>query len=241
MNTENPTSNSESIPPDVSEKVKSAQEIQWEQKRAEVEKITDDLGRGIDEGIKETIIALNVNGIPTSQSCEGHFEGESDHGYPMPWVMVEAPNRPEWRYENEEEILKQVAEKYGITTEETRRARNEEAWKEYLRLAGGQKETTEYKIWDEENTRLFAKVEALLKEFYTERNVPDEIRIIIDKGAGWLDVHGGGKFYIPNAEKERLQTELTEEERKHIPEVFKNCQKEMQDFTAFLKNKFFYT
>ena len=51
-------------------------------------------------------------------------------------------------------------------------------------------------------------------------------------------MHGGGKFYIPNSRKERLQIELTEEERARIPEILRICKKEMQDFTAFLKNKF---
>lgn len=180
----------------------SRQEIQWEKMRAEVEEMADVLGEGIDEGIKETVIAFNVNGIPTSQSCEGHFEDGSDHGFPVPWVTVSAPNKPELRYKGEEE-------------------------------------TPEYRTWYEENKKLFTKVEALLKEFYAGRSVPEEIRIIIDKMDNVFDVHNGGKFYIPNDRKERLQTELTEEERQRIPEVLKNCQKEMQDFAEFLKKKYF--
>lgn len=240
MSTGNPQFSPKPASPDVVEKIKSAQEVRWEQKRAEVEKRTDALGMEIDEGIKDAVIAFNVNGIPTSQSCEGHFENGSDHGYPVPWITVEAINKPKWRYESEEEIYQQIAEKYGVTVDQVLHAENEEAWVEVeaLRLGAEQEETLEYKTWDKENDILFTKVETLLNEFYTDRNVPDEVRIIIDRGAGWFDVHNGGKFYIPNSEKERLQTELTEEERARIPEVLKSCQKEMQDFTAFLKNKF---
>ncbi|KKR70126.1 MAG: hypothetical protein UX21_C0031G0005 [Microgenomates group bacterium GW2011_GWC2_45_8] len=188
--------------PQFGPKIPSKQEIQWKKVRAEVEEMADALGEGIDEGIKETVIAFNINEIPTSQSCEGHFEDGSDHGFPAPWVTISAPNEPEWRYKNEEETL-------------------------------------EYKKWYEENKKLFAKVEVLLKEFYTGRDVPEEVRIIIDKMDNVFDVHNGGKFFIPNDRKERLQTELTEEERQRIPKVLKNCQKEMQDFTDFLKKKYF--
>ncbi len=62
-------------------------EIVWEKYKSEVERITDRLGKVIDEGIKETVIALRAIGFPTSQSCEGH----TDRGLPYPWVDIKTP------------------------------------------------------------------------------------------------------------------------------------------------------
>ena len=77
----------------------------------------------------------------------------------MPWIEVEAPNKPQWRFEREEEIYNQVAKKYGITVDQVMHADNDEAWKEAVRLSAEQEETAEYKAWEEENEKLFTKVE----------------------------------------------------------------------------------
>lgn len=225
--------------PQFNPRTPSKQEIQWEKVRVEVEKIADALGKGIDEGIKETVIAFSVNGIPTSQSCEGHLGGESDHGYPAPWITVKALNKPKWRHENEEQIYEQVAEQYGVNVDQVLNADNEKAWVEAQGLIERKDETTEYKKWNEENKKLFTKVKALLEEFYAGRDVPEEVRIVVDKMDTVFEVHNGGKFFIPNDRKERLQIELTKKERQCIPEVLKSCQKEMQNFAEFLKNKYF--
>lgn len=208
--------------------------------RSEVDNYGDRLGEGVDEGIKETVSVYNAIGLPTSASCEGHFEGnESKHGFPVPWVEVGASNEPQWRFEREEQIYGQIAKKYGVTVDKVLHADNNEAWKEAVQLSVGQQETAEYKAWEEENERLFVKMESLLQEFYKGRDVADEFRLIADKKAGGFRVHNGGKFYIPNNKKERLQKELTEEERNRIPEVLKGSQQEMRIFTEFLKEKYF--
>lgn len=59
----------------------------WESIRTEVEGITDGLGKGIDQGIKESVIAFIAFNIPTIQSCEGHLE--ENEGLPYPWLDVE--------------------------------------------------------------------------------------------------------------------------------------------------------
>ncbi len=46
----------------------------WEEAEALVRRITDGLGCSIDEGILEIVVALNLLGFPTCQSCEGHLE-----------------------------------------------------------------------------------------------------------------------------------------------------------------------
>lgn len=86
------------------EKKKSAELINWEQKRAEVEKITDGLGRGIDEKIKEAVTAFRVHDFPTSQSCEGH-NGEEE-GELFPWIEIYPPE-PEGLEEGDEKEQKE--------------------------------------------------------------------------------------------------------------------------------------
>lgn len=44
----------------------------WEEARVLVDSFADKLGKGVDMGIKETIVALTVHGFGTSGSCEGH-------------------------------------------------------------------------------------------------------------------------------------------------------------------------
>ena len=62
-------------------------QVVWEQKSKEADRITDRLGKGLDTGIKETVVGLHVFGIHTTQSCEGHL----DWGVCSPWVEVAAP------------------------------------------------------------------------------------------------------------------------------------------------------
>lgn len=76
--------------------------------REEVNKITDKLGKPIEEGIKETVIMFNAFDIKTNQSCEGHAEKDERSA---PWVMFqpETPDDEEW-YEDEKSREKVIAE-----------------------------------------------------------------------------------------------------------------------------------
>ncbi len=52
----------------------------WEAMAAEVARLVDGLGVPVDEGIRDTVIALRLLGIETVSSCEGHL----DYGFPCP-------------------------------------------------------------------------------------------------------------------------------------------------------------
>jgi hypothetical protein len=56
----------------------------WDELAKKFSRFTDRIGMPIDEGIFETVVALNALDIPTSMSCEGHL----DHGLPYPWIDV---------------------------------------------------------------------------------------------------------------------------------------------------------
>ena len=70
----------------------------WNDMADEVAHWTDGLGMPIDPKIKETVIALNIMGFETSQSCEGH----ADRGLPHPWIHFNV-------YDEEFEELKKTA------------------------------------------------------------------------------------------------------------------------------------
>jgi len=59
-------------------------EQRYQEMQERVSTFTDKLGTPIDPGIFETVVALNLLGFHTSQSCEGHL----DHGCPYPWVTI---------------------------------------------------------------------------------------------------------------------------------------------------------
>lgn len=69
---------------------------EWDRVRGEVDAIADALGKGVDEGIKEAVIALRACGFTTDQSCEGHI-GKDDHGLSFPWVQIYAPEPESWQ------------------------------------------------------------------------------------------------------------------------------------------------
>lgn len=56
----------------------------WAEACTAVETFTDRLGMPVDAGIFETVVVLNLLGLQTFQSCEGHL----DHGCAYPWVTL---------------------------------------------------------------------------------------------------------------------------------------------------------
>lgn len=221
------------------ETLKSEKEKQWEALREKVEGIRDGLDMPVDEGIKESVIALLAHEFPTSQSCEGHL----DRGGRAPWVQIKARGEPGQRFVGQHEIMKEVAEKYGlqfedikdgISEERPHYAKQKKAWHEAHTIYSKNTETPEYITWRKKNDILRERAEDLLKEFYEVRKVPDDVKLTIEEGAeGTFRIHNGGDDYLLYREK------LTKEQKKQIPLNLPKYQQEMRDFTEFLKRKFF--
>ncbi len=121
----------------------------WRREQQEVDKIVDKLGKPVDPGIKESVVALRVLGLATQASCEGHV----DHGTKAPWVNV-GPAIPQ-----------------GL------KDRLAEARKKGKRLDTElEKEVREMRMKIlEQQSRLIE----LLAEFYRDRNVPFERHLIL--------------------------------------------------------------
>lgn len=68
--------------PENFEQKKLEKETLWQKAAKEVDKLKDRISHPVDEGIKETLVALHLLGVNTSGSCEGHL----DHGRLSPWI-----------------------------------------------------------------------------------------------------------------------------------------------------------
>lgn len=66
-------------------------EQRWQEMAARVDRITDTLGRSVDEGIKETVLVLNLLAFRATQWCEGHAERDVR----SPWVDMKPDGHKE--------------------------------------------------------------------------------------------------------------------------------------------------
>lgn len=87
---------------------KSEKQIAWERKLTEINQITDKLGMPIDEGIKEIVALLQLNGINTTGSHEGKIDR-----YPIPYVDIESPDIAELeeKFESLEDVDSEEGER----------------------------------------------------------------------------------------------------------------------------------
>ncbi|MGH2508234.1 MAG: hypothetical protein ACRDHZ_12645 [Ktedonobacteraceae bacterium] len=92
--------------------VQDAQELAWpstwDEAEAFARRLVDGMGYPIDEGILKTVVALNLLGLCTSQSCEGHL----DDDLPYPWIDLDTDEFPTFKQAIEE------ADREGLSDEE---------------------------------------------------------------------------------------------------------------------------
>lgn len=231
-------------------------EVEWKKKRAEIDEIGDVTGHGIDEKIKETVVAFNINKLSTSNSCEGHV----DHGLPYPFVEISAEGEPEWKYEGQKELFEQIAHEKEISLEKLNR--NSPEWDvllyEEVDSETGRKineisenelqDTYEYSEWKTENKKVFLKTQELLAEYRDERgeNVDADTEIIMDgneetnfmiRSKAGFSRGVDGMRYIE--ERSMDDWELSAEEELDLRVKLEKRRDEMSKFTEFLRNKYF--
>lgn len=187
----------------------------WEQKSKEIDGIKDRLGKGLDEGIKEAVTGLQVLGINTTQSCEGHLEW----GIGAPWVEVAAPQSKQLIQLEEQahktfQEAEAVFENEGHFTDEIT-AKFDEAHalrQEVKRL----------------NLVEAAKVMPLLGAFYKNRQDTsfDKRLILSFLSNGRARIESQGAAFQETAPSEIKQQKLAE------------YQEEMRAFTKFLRVKY---
>ena len=65
---------------------KGEKQRRWDEVAERIDRTVDRLGKHIDAGIKEGVVALNVLDINTHSSCEGHLE----RGIAAPYIDIDA-------------------------------------------------------------------------------------------------------------------------------------------------------
>ncbi len=193
---------------------RAAKDQQWTAKRADIDQIIDGTGTGIDEGVKDTIVALNLLDINTVGSCEGHI----DQGLGAPTISIGSPKTVE--AEELESEMQRLLDK-TLQAEKDPALKDEylSSYDQYEKKRGERKNLTA-----EEGK----KVMMHMGEFYKGREVPLDRRLIL------IDLNG----YHMNLQSQGadFQMSLTEEERQ---QKLTEYQGEMREFTEFLKGKFF--
>lgn len=194
--------------------IEEQREKHWQQVAAELVKVTDRLGMGIDMGIFETVVALNVLNINTSGSCEGHL----DRGSSAPWVYIAAKGTEELE-KRLEEANDALAKAYDRASGQDMSIETvENLYNETERLAGELQTLQLHEI---------RKVIPYLEAFYNNRHVPEDRHLIIES-AGYRNI-------LESQGAKSLETApIGARQQKQ-----KEYQEEMWAFTAFLKEKYF--
>ncbi len=175
--------------------------------RERVATFTDKLGTPLDPGIEETVIALNLLGLQTVQSCEGHL----DHGCPYPWVTV--INREHSRR------FTKVWSQVCALEEEAKQTATEQAYDYYL--AADSALRLHLSQWKRDDT-LFPRLIGLLDTYYAGRE-ETPVRLMV------LRLHPGLCRIEPGWS--HLAKELPESLKARYLE---RSQTEMQAFTGYL-------
>ena len=185
-------------------------EQRWQTEADRFSAVTDKLGKSIDQGILDTVIILNILGIHTSGSCEGHLEW----GTCAPWVTLEAPDAAE---------LDKASEEAFDRADQVDNEDNDDADELYDEAHRLRLQAKSLHLAERQKLLLY------LERFYQDRLVPYDRRLIVypldEAGAGRLESQGAD--FQETAPLEKRQQKLLE------------YQEEMREFTAFLKQIFF--
>lgn len=214
---------------DDKDKARDQKQRAWEGARKEIDILADSLGEGVDDKVKDVVVACKVLALHTGQSCEGH----TDHGIAAPWIRFEAPNEPKYRYVGEQDMWIRIAKKYRMSPEKARRGYNAQAWQEGVKGLADNKETLQYKRWAKGTAALEGRVASLLAEFYQGKETEADIRLNITDMAGSFTVGNGGDDARPVEERN-----LSEEEKGLLEKRLERYQSEMVAFGEFLRQKF---
>lgn len=184
---------------------KDLREQQWTQCADRLRLITDALGKPIDTGIFDTVVALNIFDIHTTQSCEGHAE----HGTLAPWVEIQAPETDETK-----KLRKRVARTMQTIEALEKQGKSDEELNGLYQTFHRLNEELRRPQLEE-----IQKVMILLEKFYKDRQV-DYSQLLI--------IHGNRL----ESQGAQLQSIIPSDERGQKLDLY---QKEMKSFTEFLK------
>ncbi len=143
---------------------RSEKQKRWHEVSVNVDNIRDKLGKRVDAGIKEVLVALQVNDFQTTMSCEGHDE----KGTGGPYIDVGIPISAEQRSRYTE--LRDKEDQESIDS-----------------LRALQKEVSGPNLIQQK------RMIEMLREFYETRNTPFDIRLTMQaRGNGGFRIESQG-------------------------------------------------
>lgn len=199
----------------------------WEIMSAEVDQWIDGAGFPIDKEIKDTVIVLNLMGIETTASCEGHF----DHGVLYPWVELQIyPPEAKKMMQELSEVQEQIDnEEILLKTKFPNVAYNDfynlpEAHKlNHLR----KKHSSIAESIEQIQIKCLEPLNHLLNQFYEIRKTSYDSTLIVSHSS---------PVFLRSIGADRQQIRPIDEQKSNL----KKYREEMKAFTAFLKQKFFH-
>ncbi len=166
-------------------------EQRWQDMYVHFSQVTDKLDMGIDRGILDTVIVLNLLGMPTIMSCEGHIDDSSG----APWVDIEDPEANQ-QTDSIGRLFKeaQIAYAQGLAAQDLFHRAHE------ARLEALTKHLTHR-----------ATLLRYLATFYEHRQVPYDVRLVVQsKSAGRTRLESQGASLQEIASPERRAQKLAE-------------------------------
>lgn len=138
-------------------------EQRWYETYEQVMQLKDKLGKGIDAGIVDTVVILNVLNITTTQSCEGHLEW----GRSAPWVDIEDIQA--------DKEADHVLDLFNAARTAYSQGQSHEPLFEQAHQA-------KYEVMKKQLT-LRNKLMMYLTAFYEQRHVPYDVQLVIQSGS----------------------------------------------------------
>jgi hypothetical protein len=182
----------------------------WQEVADYITQVTDPVGNPMDQGIIEAVVALNLLGVTTTGSCEGHL----DHGLAAPWIDFHTPGTGATRRKvNEITMSLQRAEEQHAPQKTI-----DDLTHEYFQLAAEAERDSFYGPW---------LVEQALIAFYENTQVKHDQQIFIHSdsfGISRLQSHGIDYQVLQTPEQRAINLAI--------------YQREMQNFATFLKTDY---
>jgi len=205
----------------------------WDETIKNLENTTDRMGRPIDKGIKEAVIAFMANDFPTQSSCEGHVEKRSGKRIKIsPYIDV-GVEEPKSRFIGEGQIREKIASKHGVDAQDLER--NEGARNDFWEYIGtnNPQETPEYIAARKANQKMEQEARYLLDDFYGE--TPSENRKVrIPK-----TLTDDGSFRVTTTPKKGSKDKIGLFQIRGAKKELRQEQSDFSDFAKFMKDRYF--
>jgi len=209
----------------------------WDEKMTQMLQ-PDEYGYVLDKGIRDTVVALNLLEINTTQSDEGDAANS-------PWIQFEAPE-PENYYVGEADLRAEVLEREHVQPEAVQkgsevfdRVVQVDIWaasRDELMKAGAEY-TPEFLKYVEDTNQMVERMQDFIDEYYSKN------ADLLDKGLKIAVVYRYDDprypaylHRLPFLEVTVSNTDMPEEEKEAL---IAQAQSEMLRFTEYLKDRFF--